>query len=616
MKKVYVLLPLVMLCLILCTKVEAKTITRYGSDLNLATKAEKMNFLLPSSFDTSYRATDKEYEEYAKYIESEDSKYFSNIGYIKWPSAYVDLVFSDLNLNFSTYKDAYKEDNLGTTESDVRKNLAELTKQQSSLKKYAFIPGELARIGVSYGGSTCPGQVCTGGNNWHWKPIILEDLISIQKDDANGQKVNFNYPDSSEFNHTVENGNVDEDGTYISLNKLVIDKSEYDKIMSGEQKLKLYIYQSHSPFALDYFELKSNNEYVPFYITKHGYDRNGVEVAVKGSETRYYKNFETIELDSSYIHDNAIYGFYVMTNEVIPSTLQSATDYGAEAIAFYYEFKIELEIAGEGSETNQAINANDDSDIRDNNAKIYIDDEPVNIPNKKSWSQWRIYVELDTICDIINCSYVYNEDDNSYKINYYPIKDDNNIVYSINLEESNNVFESVLKAYDEVYNFKNKVIDASPFREGNKLYVPIRFLLEGLGAQVEYFPTNGEQPEEVRIYFDTNYFVDTQINEKEIDKNTKNSGKLNLDSQQDISITQQYKIYDEKTEMNNPKFLFTNNDKINICENGNGSNCNLNITNNKISFDQNTCLNRTNFYIINTYNDYPYVSKYIINQDC
>lgn len=618
--------------LIACSKVNAQTLDRYTNSVELAPKSETSKINVGNNFNSL-----SNYKDIAKYFEQETLKYISNTGSIKWPDKYVDLVMKETDLKFDTYYEEYKKDNLGTTEKEVRQNLTEFLKQNGNnvTMLYSYVPAELSARGITlYGGSSgsdyccldCDDRECFLRNKAAWYPLILEELVSIHKDDANGQKVEFNNISNNKPYIITDNGNVLEDGTYESLNKLKIKKSEYDKIMSGEETLNLYISSSHSPFSMDFFELLSNDTYTPFYITRHAYNKEGNEVELKNSKTAYYKNYETLLLDKSYIKDDSIYGLYLMqtgnlrkynNGQVITGVNNNALDsalqqYNSTGIIYYYRFKINLEIVNDT--TNEVVvNTKSDKDIKENNAKIYLEDEVIDVSNKKSWSEGRIYVELDKICKYIDCDYKYDKSNKSYKVNYYPIKDNKNIVYSLKLNENNNIFESVLKVYNEVYDFKNKTIDAAPFYDENKLYVPIRFLLEGLGAQVDYVPTNGQQPEEVRIYFNVDNFINTTINNKKIE-----SDEIDISGLTQITFKQQYLLdNDKKYDMNYIKLLFNEDNKLKICDNKADEACDLNIIDNKkVEFKKGICLDNLNLYIVNKYNDYPYIKFLKLNNNC
>lgn len=622
-KKIYVFLITILLCF--THNVYAESYNRYGDIVEFYPKSvtSQINVSLGYQYDNNYKPL-------AEYFENEIIKYLDNVGTVKWSDEYIDLVFSDVNLNFSTYKEEYAKDNLGTTEKDVRSRLSDLWKKSKSLGKYAYVPAELSARGVTLnGGST--GQSRYGGDVTKeereftfpllWYPVLLDDVISIYKDDANGQKISFNYQGSTKkrfrFDTITDSGNVLDDGTYVGLEKLKITKSEYEKIMSGEETLKLYIYNSHSPFAMDYLELLENDTYHPYYITKHAFDNNGNEIELKSPSTLYYKSYETFELNKDYIKNNAIYGLYLMQtggtrmlngkeytgvlNDVLDPYLASRNLNG---LLYYYRFKIELEIVDDGSNVYETSKSKDAKDIRDNGANIFINEEKVDIENKKSWTEGRIYVKLKDACEYFNCESMYKKDSNQYKVNYFPIEGNKNIVYSLVLNENNNKLESILKVYDEVYTFRNKILDASPYVDNDEIYVPIRFLLEGLGAIVDYYPTDGRQPEEVHITTDTNEFISTQIDGSEYSDDI-----LYLNQGTQYNIEQFFKNDDKNSLKMSSMKLATDIDELKICDEENDE-CDLYVSGNKIKVISNKKISSGNLFIISKYNDYPFLKKY------
>jgi len=642
-----ILLLLILLTFSCVDIVYAENIDRYGESVNLVPKSETSTFKVGENYqDTMY------YNDVLINLENETIKYLDNVGYMIRPGEDAGTSLSEIIVNNETVSeymaknehvcqnisysidDFLSQTEVQRTEEDERafwdcyRNLLlkywEHPNPPSNL--YSYVPAELSAPGIALtGGSKTNNVYCPETpiplitsiecqsliNKELWYPIVLDEVLSIYKDNANGQNIHFNYlsKNGSKYNNSTitNNGNVDEEGRYVSLEKLRITKKEYDAIMNGDQKLKLYIYQSHSPFGMDYVEILSDGKYKPAFIPTHAFDENDNEVPLKSPSKSYHKYFNTIELDKSVIKDNAIYGLYLMQTGSSNENLNYRMGkYNSKGIIYYYRFKIELEIVGDENVKTAVTNkTNSDKDIRDNNAKIYLDDKVINVPNKKSFSEGRIYVELNTLCKEVNCSYKYNKNKKTYYVNYYPINNNESVVYSLVLKENSNVFESVLKVYDEVYEFKNKILDASPFVDhDNNLYVPIRFLLEGLGAQIDYFPTNGEQPEEVHLYLNSDKFIDTY------NGNTILKSKYLpvLEQSTEIVFKQKYNMNDDSYDMKNIKFFFSKNN-LNVCGYNSNNKCDITIKGSTVRFNSIKNISNTKLYIVNTYNNYPYVKE-------
>jgi len=336
-------------------------------------------------------------------------------------------------------------------------------------------------------------------------PYTIGSLISISRADEDNP-VPFQ-TDTNLPNNILSNGKVDSEGRYVSLKPLKVYQSEYN---SGFVKLSVL---SGNPFGSANL-LFSRDGYT--YLEKYGaeaiydniIDKNGMTLK---KWTGKYVYPVSIDRENNIIHGMWYSEFGTWSpytqNKVIENIFSST---GMHGFGVIYEFEIPIQVVPdenkeENIEENKVLTG-----MQENNAKIFINDEETSILNKKDYDLGRIYVSLDDICKNIDSCKIEQDRDNDNKL-YYRITRkilNTDIEFSLIHYPETKIFET------SVYRNNNKVgydiispakgsIDADSRVIDNILYVPIRFLLQGLGANITYIGSkSNDAPEEVHIAFD------------------------------------------------------------------------------------------------------------------
>lgn len=244
---------------------------------------------------------------------------------------------------------------------------------------------------------------------------------------------------------------------------------------------------------------------------------------------------------------------------------------------------------------NDTINNNEYIEVI-NTLDIFVNDTKININNFIS-NKWRTYVKLNDLCSGEICSIDSKNEQGFVLTREY--KNVENAYYEMIYTYENNSYDSKLKVnnyFDFNFGEKSSAPDVSPVIIDNELYVPIRFIVEALGAEVIYDNSNASENAKVYINFYSDIDKDFNVSFKNnnIEYNYKD---LEVDNCYDVSVNTGNKI------INNPKLFSNNTDSIKIDYNDNTK--------------TNICINNTidnnKLYFVFNYNSIPIIYTVDIN---
>ncbi|MBE6152896.1 MAG: hypothetical protein E7166_01525 [Firmicutes bacterium] len=368
-------------------------------------------------------------------------------------------------------------------------------------------------------------------------PILLDDLVSITRPDIYSP-ISFNNLSGTLPNSIISNGTLDSDGRWVSNNPIKIYESEYKK---GKVEL---LTRGNNPYGLSglYFSRDGFKYRETSLDTKNVYERlteEQIDEACSKYEQTYQSickrvtgnifigSLNTVPIDTK---NKVIHGLWFTTfsgsNENIKINTARQT-YGTRGFGAIYEFEIPIEVIPDVVEEK-----NDEkvlTGIQENNAKIYIDNKEVKIKNLKDYDLGRIYVSLEDVCKNIDTCNIEKKQNEKGKTFYRVTRKilNTEIEFSLIHYPETKTFETTVYKNNESLNFDiispaSGYIDAESKIIDNVLYVPIRFLLEGLGANISYVSSKGnEYPEEVHVSFNDNGDIKIESNTLEKDSNDK-----------------------------------------------------------------------------------------------
>lgn len=413
------------------------------------------------------------------------------------------------------------------------------------VRKSALLPAELVTLAVFKGGGS-DGSCrlvnheidCSSRDNpANWThsqrtrteylresyPMLMDELVAIRPKDIY-EPISFLNPGTNLPNSILDNGNIDSEGRWVATTPIKIYESEYEKgsaeIFANESNpygvASLYFSkdgfrytQKGTGTALyeTWTDEQINNVCAVYYDNPHYME--WCQTTLNESKGRYLGSIQKVPIDKK---NNVIHGiwFTLFNSSDENSKLNKARkENGFDGFAAIYEFEVPIEVIPDvKSESNYEELEKKKTGMQENNAKIFIDNKEVTVKNLKDYDLGRIYVSLEDICkNIDNCNIEQGTDSENkpfYRITRKILNTE--IEFALIHYPNTKIFETTTYKNNDKLNYDiispavGRVDSESKVING-VLYVPIRFVVEGLGANINYIGSRDGYPEEVHVSF-------------------------------------------------------------------------------------------------------------------